>query len=139
LFSAVVLGCAGGSLLVTNALKRSTQRRRFPKRPKSSAIVHQQRSFLAKRRRPPHPRTPQPAAPVHTQPNIQQNIQPKTQPNIQQNTQPKTQPNIQQTQVTVLPPEDNHPLDSQPESLAEMMDLRKRQSLKSLIRGKSKL
>jgi len=141
LFSTIVLGCAGGSLLITSALRRSTQRRRFSKRAKSSAIVHQSRSLSRKRRRSPVPRKPQPAASVRTQPhkkhNIQQNTQPHQKHNIQQNTQPNIPSTTQQTQVTVLAPEDNHPLDSQPESLAEMMDLRKRQSLKSLMRGKS--
>ncbi|NEP58075.1 MAG: hypothetical protein F6K31_13795 [Symploca sp. SIO2G7] len=186
LFSAVVLGCVGGSLLVTNALRRSAQRRRSSRRLKSSAIVHQPKGLLVKRRRIPAVRKSQPAASVKTQPNRTQNIQPNIQqnpqrpniqqnfqrPNIQQNPQrPSIQqnfqrPNIQQnfqrpsiqqnpqrpsiqqnpqpnipsdtqpTQVTVLSSEDNHPLDSKPESLAEMMDLRKRQSLKSLIRGK---
>ncbi|NEP08692.1 MAG: hypothetical protein F6K14_00220 [Symploca sp. SIO2C1] len=133
LFSAVVLGCAGGSLLVTNALRRSTQRRRFSKRPKSGKIVHQQRSFPPKRRRPTAAKTPQPVTSAQTQPKPKQNIP----PNIPHNTQPNIPPNIQQTQVTVLSPEDNHPLDSKPESLAEIMDLRKRKSLKSLMRGKS--
>jgi hypothetical protein len=39
------------------------------------------------------------------------------------------------TQVTVLSPEESHPLDGGDESLADMLDLRKRQSLASLIRG----
>jgi hypothetical protein len=38
------------------------------------------------------------------------------------------------TQVTVLPPEESNPLDWDQESLADMMDLRKRQSLSSLMR-----
>ncbi|NES18895.1 MAG: hypothetical protein F6K41_08200 [Symploca sp. SIO3E6] len=169
LFSAVVLGCVGGSLLVTNALRQSAQRRRSPKRLKPSGVVHQPKRLPAKRRRPPAARKPQPAASVKTQPNIRQNPQPPNirqnpqPPNIRQNPQPPNirqnpqtpnipqnpqTPNIPQnpqnhipsntqpTQVTVLSSEDNHPLDSKPESLAEMMDLRRRQSLKSLMRGK---
>ena len=161
LFSAVVLGCVGGSLLVTNAMRRSAaQRRRSPKRLKPSGIVPQQKGIPVKRRRIPAPRKPQPpAAVVKTQPNRKPNIQPNLQPNYQPpnirqhpqspNIQPNYQPpNIQQhpqthipsntqpTQVTVLSSEDNHPLDSKPEGLAEMMDLRKRRSLKSLMRGK---
>ncbi|NER93295.1 MAG: hypothetical protein F6J86_05575 [Symploca sp. SIO1B1] len=159
LFSAVVLGCVGGSLLVTNALRQSAQRRRSPKRLKPSGMVHQPKRLPSKRRRPPAGRKPQPAASVKTQPNRKPNIQPNIQPNYQPpnirqnsqtpNIQPNYQPpniqpnpqtyipsNTQPTQVTVLSSEDNHPLDSKPESLAEMMDLRKRRSLKSLMRGK---
>ena len=44
--------------------------------------------------------------------------------------------NKQPTQITVLPPEESHPLDRGNENLAEMMDLRKRKSLASLMRGK---
>ena len=134
LFSAVVLGCAGGSLIVTHALKQSSQRHRLSKRSKSSAIVYQQRSLTAKRRRPSAPKKVHPVASIPPQ----HKSQPKSQENIQPNTQPNIPSNVEQTQVTVLSPEDNHPLDSKPESLAEMMDLRKRQSLKSLIRGQSK-
>jgi len=36
--------------------------------------------------------------------------------------------------VTVLPPEESHPLDWDEATLADMMDLRKRQSLASLLR-----
>lgn len=39
--------------------------------------------------------------------------------------------------VTVVPPEESHPLDSGEESLAEMMDIRKHQSLSSIL-GNSK-
>ncbi|NET60694.1 MAG: hypothetical protein F6K47_32515 [Symploca sp. SIO2E6] len=157
LFSAVILGCAGGSLLVTKALRQSSQRRRFSKGQKSSAIVHQPKSLPDQKHGTPTKKLTQPAASVNTQSksqpniqlNIQQNIPPKSQPNIQlniqQNIPPKSQPNnqpqiishTQQTQVTVLSSEDNLPLDSKPEGLAEMMDLRKRQSLNTLMRGKS--
>ncbi len=43
------------------------------------------------------------------------------------------------THVTVLPPEESHPLDGRQESLAELLDLRKQHSLTSLMRGKSLL
>ena len=135
LFSAVVLGCAGGSLIVTHALKQSTQRHRLSKRSKSSAIVYQPKSLPAKRHRPPAQKKAPPVASVPPQPKSQ----PKIEQNIQPNTQPNISSNVDQTQVTVLSPEDDHPLDRKPESLAEMMDLRKHQSLKSLIRGNSKL
>lgn len=41
--------------------------------------------------------------------------------------------------VTVLPPEESHPLDGRQESLADLLDLRKQHSLTSLMRGKSLL
>ena len=39
--------------------------------------------------------------------------------------------------VTVLPPEESHPLDGRQESLADLLDLRKQHSLTSLMRGNS--
>jgi hypothetical protein len=60
--------------------------------------------------------------------------------NSRPNSQDVNKPIIAQdrslAQITVLPPEQIHPLDGGKESLADMMDLRKRYTLSSLMRDK---
>lgn len=120
LFGGIALGCAVGSLLITQALKGSSQPRQSSRRAKPGTTVRK------KRRHPPQSSRPvsRTVQLVNPQPNVQ------TQPNQQSTT------NNAFTPVTVLPPEASHPLDGGSESLADLLDLRKRQSLASIMRGK---
>ncbi len=118
LFGVVALGCAAGSLFVTQALRQSTQSYPSSKRTKPAATVRKKRRRPAKKSRPAS-RMPQPDVSQFSW-------------QTQNNQPPMT--DEQFTQVTVLPPEESNPLDWDQESLADMMDLRKRQSLSSLMR-----
>ena len=120
LLAVVALGCAGGSYLLTQMLKSSAQDSQSPRRLKPTDTIRK------KRRNPSQKpssisRTPQSAG---ASPSFQ----------IVNNQLTKTEKQL--TQITVLPPEQLHPLDGGKESLAEMMDLRKRHSLSSLMRNK---
>ncbi|HEY9596087.1 MAG TPA: hypothetical protein V6D33_00255 [Cyanophyceae cyanobacterium] len=120
LFGGIALGCAVGSLLITQALKSPSQPRQASKRAKPGTTSRK------KRRQPPQSSRP-----------VSRTVQlVNPQPNFQ--TQPNQQPAINNvfTPVTVLPPEASHPLDGGGENLADLLDLRKRQSLASIIRGK---
>ena len=119
LFGAVALGCAAGSLLVTQALRYATQGSQPPKGLKPVATIRKKRRHPSKRRRPVSQRP----TPVGVEPTFETVDKPL----------PITDEKL--TQVTVLSPEESHPLDGGDESLADMLDLRKRQSLASLIRG----
>lgn len=119
LFGGLALGCAVGSLLLARVLKQSNQRRQSLKKLKATQKLRKQR------RRPSSkpaqiPQTPHPVSPQLTVQTPESQIS-------------TTDP--QQTQVTVLPVEETIPLDGAEENLAEMLDLRKRQSLASLMRG----
>jgi hypothetical protein len=111
LFGGVALGCAMGSLLVTHFLRHATGRRQTTKRLKPVTAARKKRRRPSQRSHPvashPMPRASESA--LNTQDN-------------------------QLTQVTVLPAQESHPLDGGKESLAEMLDLRKRKSLASLMR-----
>jgi hypothetical protein len=120
LFGAVALGCAGGSLFITYALRLATQRRQPSKGLKPVATVRKKRRPSSKRRRPV-PRTPKPEGTELTFQTLDRRV---------------ATTNEKLTQVTVLPPEESHPLDGGEESLADMLDLRKHQSLASLMRSK---
>ncbi len=115
LFGAIAIGCAAGSLLVTQTLRQSNQRRHPSKRLKPSTSARKKQQPPSKGE-PPVPRTPQPTHQTLTD-------------------QLATTHNPL-AQVTVMPVEHNHPLDGGNENLAEMMDLRKRHSLASLMRGR---
>ena len=123
LFGAVALGCAGGSYLVTQLLKYSAQGLDNPKRLKPVGMIRKKRPNPSTKTSRSIPREPQQAG---------------SQPNVQSLNKPVVTPNKNLTQVTVLPPEQSHPLDGGRgrENLAEMMDLRKRCSLSSLMRNK---
>ncbi len=119
LFAAIALGCAGGSLLLTQILKYSAESEQNSRRLKPTGTIRR------KRRTPPTKsgsiaRTPQSN---HSQSNFQALDQPMG-------------TNRHLAQITVLPPEQSHPLDGEKESLADMMDLRKRYSLSSLMQNK---
>ncbi len=120
LFSAVALGCAAGSLLLTQVLMHSSQRRHSPTRLKPIGTVRKKRR-RSSRRQAPAPKTVQPV-------NSKLTVQTKGGELV------KTENRL--TQVTVLPPEESHPLDRTNESLADVMDWRKHHSLTSLMRGK---
>jgi hypothetical protein len=120
LFGTVAIGCAAGSILLTHLLRQAAQERTDPRGLKPSGT-------LRKRRRKPSPKRSS-----HTQ-----MPQPEDLPTNRQGLdQSLTITTHHPTQITVLPPEHSHPLDGKKESLAEMMDLRKRQSLASLMRNK---
>lgn len=119
----LILGCAAGSLIVTQTLKYVT-RRPPSEKLKCRTTVRKKRRLPAKQ----HPtgsstasKTPQPV-------DLALTIKP---PDSQIATI-----NTQLTQVTVLPPEESHPLDGGNENLADVLDLRRRHSLASLMHGK---
>ena len=73
-FGTVALACAGGSLLVTQALKHATEHRDSAKRSKPIVTVRKKTRPSAKKRRP-LPRTPQPVA-AHNQKEGGQTLEP---------------------------------------------------------------
>lgn len=120
LLGAIALGCAGGSLLLTQILKYSAESYEKSRRLKPVGTIRKKR-----RNPPPNSRSvakpPQPAS---------------SRPNPQDVNKPIVTQDQSLAQITVLPPEHRHPLDGGKESLADMMDLRKRYSLSSLMRDK---
>ena len=120
LFGAIALGCAGGSLLITHFLIQSNQSSQFQRRLKPVGTIR-------KKRRNPNPISravaKEPQTVEHGSNNPTLNNYP-------------AQTAQQLAQITVLPPEQSHPLDGGRENLADVMDLRKRYSLTSLMRGK---
>ena len=119
LFSAIAIGCAAGTLLFTFVLITSAQSRR-PSKGLSSV------STVGKKRRHPSQTEPPVSGTVALVP---------WQPTVQ-TLDRRRRPEENLTQVTVLAPEESHPLDGRNESLADLLDLRKHQSLASLMRGK---
>lgn len=119
-FGAIAIGCATGSVLFTYVLLNSSHSHGSSKRLRSVATVSKKRRPSSKKRRPVPPTT-QLAAP---------------QPVVQTFDAGLATFNHQLTQVTILPPDETHPLDRGEESLADLLDLRKRQSLASLMHGK---
>lgn len=111
LFGGILLGCAAGSLLVTQALRYSTQPQPS-KRLGSSAAVRRKRRNAAKKRQA-----------------VSSSLQRVEAKPVSQTL------SHQQAQISVLPPEERLPLDGEHENLADLMDLRKQQSLSSLMRG----
>jgi hypothetical protein len=124
LFFAIAVGCAVGSLVLTQVLKASTQPRQPSQSPKPAKPVGKKRPHPSKKRRPV-PKSPQ--AKGSTKPTLQIVENGLSRGDNQHN---------QLTQITVLSPEEIHPLDRREQSLADMMDLRKRQSLSSLMRSR---
>lgn len=114
LLGAVALSCAAGSLVIYKRLNdpsRSGKLRKRVKRSSAQVLTRRQQRQQRLQESPPVP-TPvvEPLAvvapvPVETEP-----------------------------VVTVVPPEESHPLDSGEESLAEMMDIRKQRPLSSILR-----
>jgi hypothetical protein len=123
LLGAIALGCAGGSLLLTQLLKYSAESYQDSRRLKPVGTIRKKR-----RNPPPKSRSvPKPPQPVSSQSNS---------PKSQGVNKPIVTNERSLAQITVLPPEQSHPLDGGKESLADMMDLRKRHSLSSLMRDK---
>lgn len=114
LLGAAALTCGAGSLLIYKRLKSSSLCDKLPNPLKSSS----ERSLTRRQRRK---RMFQENPPLPT---------PLEEP------QPPAQPVPAEIEpvVTVLPPEESHPLDAEEESLAEMMDIRKQRSLSSILR-----
>ena len=128
IFGGLALGCAAGSFVVAQLLRKSNQGRHSIKRVKSPASVRKKRRRISQKEGPVS-RQPQP---VSSEPREQT-------PKPFGKAQGKPQPTItyeQEPQVTVLSAEESHPLDGREENLAEMLDLRKRKSLAALMRGK---
>lgn len=114
LFGAVALTCATGSLLIYGSMRESSQRRRRSlKRETSLRAVSSTGNRKKQQLSPPRSRQKRPksglGSPIST---------------------------IDAPLVTVLPPEKSHSLDWGKDSLADVVDLRKRQSLASLLRDR---
>lgn len=122
LFLGLALGCAAGSLLLTYTLRQSPQR--------SQIIKSSQSSRYKKRQHSTKPR------------NVPQN--PKSVGHKQALESRQSSQILSQTEnpeVTILSDQEKNPLDREEQTLAEMLDLRKRESLasimqRSLSRGK---
>jgi hypothetical protein len=110
LFGAIAIGCTSGSFLFIYILKNSARSHQASRRLNSPATITKKRRQVKKR----------PVAKI-TQPVTTKTLQPLR-------TEQK------RSQITVLSPEENHPLDRGDDSLANLLDLRKRQSLDSLMR-----
>lgn len=124
LFFAIAVGCAVGSLVLTQVLKASTQPRQPTQPPKSAKPVGKKRPHPSKKRRPVS-KSPQPKG------STKQTLQ-----IVENGLSRGDNQHSQLAQITVLSPEEIHPLDGRDQSLADMMDLRKRQSLSSLMRSR---
>lgn len=130
LFTAVALGCAAGSLLVTKKLKDASEGRSTPKRLKQVISVSKKRRHPAKKSSPV-PQKPQPSSSALARQTIESRLQ-----TIEVKMRPVTSRTALLTKVTVLPPEVDHPLDGKQENLADMLDLRKQYTLASLMRSR---
>jgi hypothetical protein len=112
LFGAIAIGCASGSFLFIYILKNSARSHQASRRLNSPATITKKRRQVKKR-------------PVAI-----------TQP-VATTTSTALRPlasEQKRSQITVLSPEESHPLDRGDDSLADLLDLRKRQSLDSLMR-----
>lgn len=114
LYGAIALGFVTGTLLIALNLSRSSQRKSL-KRSKATASVRKKQPRPDQKRRPMPPRQP---AEGFSKP---QEV-------------PLMMTNYGRTEVTVVPPEENHPLDWGEDNLAEIMDLRRRQTLSALLK-----
>lgn len=111
LFTAIALGCAAGSFLFVYVIKNSAHSHQSSRRLNSTATITKRRRQVKKR---------PVATKIIRQPVTSVALAPL---------RPE-----EKSQVTVLSPEETSPLDRGNDSLAEMLDLRKRQSLESLMR-----
>lgn len=112
---AIALSCGSGCLVILRLLNRPTQRQKLRKHlnrnPRPVASNRHQRLEPQTLKNPPVFVPLQPLKPFVP-------MQAKTKP-----------------LVTVLPPEHKHPLDKRKESLADLMDIRKQNSLSSILRS----
>ncbi len=108
--AAIALSCASGCLIIFRLLNRPTQRQKDQKHNRYQARLGRRRH---QKLEPPRPKnTPEFVPPPESQPVV-----------------PKTIP-----VVTVLPPEHSLPFDKSKESLADMLDIRKQNSLSAILR-----
>ncbi len=112
--SAVALSCAAGYLVISKKLNSLS--RRPAKLRKSVESSSEQTLTRRQRREQLHQELPPVTAPLEQMPPVTPPLPAEIEP-----------------VVTVLPPEESHPLDSGEESLAEMMDIRKQRSLSSIL------
>ncbi len=110
LFAAIAIGCTSGSFLFIYILKNSARSHQASRRLNSPATITKKRRQVKRR---PVAKITQPVATTAIRPLI---------------------PQQKRSQITVLSPEENHHLDRGDDSLADLLDLRKRQSLDSLMR-----
>lgn len=115
LFGAIALTCASGGLLIYGSLSQWKQRRKPLKRRAKSVKSSPTATVVRKQQSPSRIQRPKASKPSAQPP----------------------RPVAQTPLVTVLPPEENHPLDWGEDSLADMMDMRKQHSLTSLLRVRS--
>jgi hypothetical protein len=114
LFLGLALGCAGGSLFVTHAFRQSTQTRKLIKPSQSSQRKKRRRSVNQRQvSQSPQSAAHQPASQTFDSSEL---VVPDS-----------------ETEVTVVPDQEKNPLDQEEQSLAEMLDLRKRESLASIM------
>lgn len=111
LFTAIAIGCAAGSFLFVYVLKNSARSHQSSRRLNSTATITKKRRQVKKRA----------VAKIISQPVTSVALSP-------------IRPQEKTSQVTVLSPEEASPLDRGDNSLADLLDLRKRQSLDSLMR-----
>ena len=110
LLGAVALTCAAGSLVIFKRLKTSQPPKpKHVKQPSARGLTRRQQRKRLLQESPPIPTPLEPQPPVAP---------------VAAETEPV---------VTVLPPEESHPLDAGEEPLAEMMDIRKHKSLSSIL------
>lgn len=164
LLGTLTLGCVGVSLLVTQALRQSSRRRknstefqRTPTKQKPTKIRGQQNKLdkskqIRDKRMFSNPvaetlplassRRSQASPSVHKKPRSsslkRRRVPIRPQKAAKQPVLETRVPTAEQslTQVTVLPPEPNNSLDLRQEKLVDVMDLRKRRSLNSIMRGR---
>ena len=127
LYAAIAFGFCGGSLLIALNVNR-TSRRKSLKRPRAGTKPVPSSSVGKKRIAKSNTATL--ARPMERRP-MSQN-QPTVGTGIQ--VAPTPTATYGRSEVTVVPAEENHPLDWGEESLAEVMDLRKRQPLAALLK-----
>ncbi|MGB5963186.1 MAG: hypothetical protein WBG73_21295 [Coleofasciculaceae cyanobacterium] len=109
LFAAIAIGCASGSFLFVYILKNSARSHQASRRLNSPATITKKRRQVKKR---PVAKVRQTATTTAISPLASEQ---------------------KRSQITVLSPEESHPLDQGDDSLANLLDLRKRQSLDSLM------
>ncbi|MBD2744728.1 hypothetical protein [Coleofasciculus sp. FACHB-1120] len=114
LYGAIALGFVTGTLLIALNLSRPSQRKSL-KRSKPTASVRKKQPRPTQKRRPTPPKQ-------------------RTENFSKPQEVPLMMTNYGMTEVTVVPPEENHPLDWGEDSLAEIMDMRRRQTLSSLLK-----
>lgn len=162
LFGAIALSCTAGSIFVSKHLTQTDplhptprprprppravkqaarkaslppvskvkQKKLRPANPQTRSVPSGSTSTLASRVRQPYP------VPAYPQPPAQPAIVPtrrSTALPAQAYPVPRPAPPVSQPAVTIVPSEENHPLDWGEASLADMLDLRKQRSLSSWL------